>query len=183
MEITHSKIEGCFTLRPTVRSDERGYFMESFNERDFAEATGITTHFVQDNQSFSRRGVLRGLHYQVREFAQAKLVRALQGEIFDVVVDLRPGSRTFGEYVSVVLSEENKLQMYIPRGCAHGFAVLSDTATFFYKCDNFYSSAHEGGLIYNDPDVNIEWPLDRGEIILSERDRFLPELKNARPVW
>ncbi len=183
MEITQSKISGCFLVKPELRTDERGYFMESFNERDFSEATGMNVHFVQDNQSCSIKGVLRGLHYQTGEFAQSKLVRVLHGEVLDVVVDIRPGSPTFGEYVSVKLSDENQLQMFIPRGCAHGFLVLSDSATFFYKCDNYYSRDCEGGIIYNDPTIAIDWQMPRGKLIISEKDRFLPELRNAKKVW
>lgn len=183
MEVRTLSIAGCFVVRPTLRADSRGYFMESFNRRDFEAATGVSGDFVQDNQSFSRRGVLRGLHYQVGEFAQAKLVRVIQGEVLDVAVDIRPGSPTYGKYVAEVLSAENRLQMYIPKGFAHGFLVLSESAVFAYKCDNYYSQEHEGGLAYNDTSIGIEWPSSGLEFIISERDLHLPELSSARPVW
>lgn len=183
MELTATKIEGCFVVQPHVIADERGYFMESFNEKVFADITGIKVHFVQDNQSYSTRGVLRGLHYQTGTDAQAKLVRVISGEVLDVVVDIRPESATFGQHLAVILSEENKKQFFIPRGCAHGFLVLSETATFFYKCDNFYNRESEGGIIYDDPNLKIDWQIPYGELIISEKDRFLPKLKDARPVW
>jgi dTDP-4-dehydrorhamnose 3,5-epimerase len=181
MQVEKTKT-GCFILQPTVLHDDRGYFMESFNERVFAEKTGTPVHFVQDNQSFSTRGVLRGLHYQTGEHAQAKLVRVLSGEVLDVAVDIRPGSATFGQYDSVVLSAENQRQFFVPRGFAHGFLVLSESATFFYKCDNFYDRDAEGGLRYDDPAVGILWP-EIKNMTISGKDAQLPELKNARPVW
>jgi len=174
---------GCFILEPNVIRDARGYFMESFNERLFAEKTGINVHFVQDNQSFSTRGVLRGLHYQAGVHAQAKLVRVLSGEVLDVAVDIRPGSPTYGMYDSVLLSAENQKQFFVPRGFAHGFLVLSETATFFYKCDNFYNRESEGGISYNDPAINIDWQSIPENLIVSEKDQHLPQLKDARPVW
>lgn len=176
-------LEGCYCIEPRVFEDNRGYFMESFNEKTFAEHTGQSIHFVQDNQSFSSKGVLRGLHYQVGEHAQSKLIRALSGEILDVAVDIRPGSATFGQYVSIVLSAENQRQFFIPKGFAHGFLVLSDTATIFYKCDNFYNKASEGGIVYNDPTLNIDWQLPDTELILSEKDAISPTLENARKAW
>src|SRR5690606_17033338 len=146
MQIQETKIKGCFILEPKKFGDNRGYFFESFNEQTFNALTGTNTHFVQDNQSYSTRGVLRGLHAQEGEHAQAKLVRVLEGEVLDVAVDVRPGSETYGEYVAVKLSAANNLQLFIPRGFLHGFVVLSETATFFYKCDNFYHKESECGV-------------------------------------
>ena len=183
MNFIPTKLEGCFILEPKIILDERGYFMERFNENTFQNGTGKAVHFVQDNQSFSAKGVLRGLHYQTREHAQAKLVRVLNGEVLDVVVDIRPESTTYGQYVSVLLSSENQKQLFIPRGFAHGFLVLSDTATFFYKCDNFYNKESEGGLLYNDPTVNIDWNFPKEELLISEKDLVLPTLEKAKKAW
>ncbi len=183
MNFIPTALEGCFILEPKLIFDERGYFMESFNERLFQEKTGTDTHFVQDNQSFSTKGVLRGLHYQTGEHAQAKLVRVIQGEVLDVAVDIRPDSKTFGQHVAVLLSSENQRQLFVPRGFAHGFLVLSDTVVFFYKCDNFYNKESEGGIIYNDPEINIDWQFNQQELIISEKDQILPTLKNARRIW
>lgn len=180
MEITETKLKGCFVIKPRVFEDERGYFFESFNKNQFNKAIGEKINFVQDNQSFSRKGVVRALHYQLGEHAQAKLVRVLQGTVLDVAVDIRKGSETFGEYVAVELSAENKKQLFIPRGFAHGFVALSDTAEFYYKCDNYYAKESEGGIIYNDPAINIDWGLGKEELLLSPKDILLPELKNAR---
>jgi dTDP-4-dehydrorhamnose 3,5-epimerase len=183
MNFIETKLEGCFILEPKIIKDERGYFMESFNENTFQKAVEKKVHFVQDNQSFSTKGVLRGLHYQTGEHAQAKLVRVLQGEVLDVAVDIRPESKTFGQYVSVLLSAENQKQFFVPRGFAHGFIVLSETATFFYKCDNFYNKESEGGIHYNDSFLNIDWQFPMESCIISEKDKTLPELKNAKKVW
>lgn len=183
MNFKETKLKGCFILEPKIFKDERGYFMESFNEKTFSEGIGQKVTFVQDNQSFSTKGVLRGLHYQTGEHAQAKLVRVLHGEVLDVAVDLRPDSATFGQYESVLLTGENQTQFFIPRGFAHGFLVLSDTATFFYKCDNLYNKESEGGLMYNDPTVNIDWKFPSEELIISEKDQVLPNLENIRKVW
>jgi dTDP-4-dehydrorhamnose 3,5-epimerase len=183
MTFTETKLKGCFILEPKIIKDERGYFMESFNEKTFQEGIGQKVTFVQDNQSFSTRGVLRGLHYQCGEHAQAKLVRVLQGEVLDVAVDIRPNSPTFGHYESIVLSAENQKQFFVPRGFAHGFLVLSETATFFYKCDNFYNAASEGGIIYNDASLNIDWSFQESELIISEKDQVLPTLKSAKKAW
>ncbi|MBR2659676.1 dTDP-4-dehydrorhamnose 3,5-epimerase [Candidatus Saccharibacteria bacterium] len=172
-----TKIDGVFIITPRVFGDERGYFMETYSEKDFKEA-GLNYTFVQDNQSSSKKGVLRGLHFQ-KLHPQAKLVRVLKGEVFDVAVDLRENSPTYGQWVGEVLSEENKKQLLIPRGFAHGFLVLSDTAEFAYKCDDFYHPEEEGGIIYNDEDVNIEWPAIDAEYILSEKDQKHPGLKAA----
>lgn len=179
MKITETKLKGCFLIEPTVFRDDRGYFFESFNATDFNGAIGQNINFVQDNQSFSKKGVIRAIHYQRGEFAQAKLVRVLSGRVLDVAVDLRQGSPTFGQHVALELTAENKKQLFLPRGFGHGFSVLSETAEFFYKCDNFYNKASEGGIVYNDMDLNIDWqvPLDRVQV--SEKDLQLPRLQNA----
>ncbi len=176
MKVIETKLKGCFVIEPTIFGDERGYFFESFNKEKFKELTGVDTEFVQDNQAFSNRGVLRGLHFQKGEFAQAKLVRVVKGKVLDVVVDLRPDSKTYGETVSCVLSEENKKQLFVPRGFAHGYAVLEDNTIFFYKCDNYYQPTSEGGIIYNDTSLNIDWMLSENEIILSAKDRILKSI-------
>lgn len=179
MSFIPTEIEGLLIFEPQVFADERGYFFESYNQRIFEQA-GITTPFVQDNQARSVRGVLRGLHYQIEPFAQAKLVRVLEGSVLDVVVDLRPQSATYGKWLGVELSAQNKRQLYVPRGFAHGYVVLSDTAEFFYKCDNFYSKAHEGGIIYNDPSLGIDWQMPLDAAIVSEKDKILPTFGNHR---
>ncbi len=164
-------IEGLKIVTPKLFGDSRGWFMETYNEREFA-GIGIDAHFVQDNQSFSAKGVLRGLHFQ-KEHAQAKLVRVLSGEVYDVAVDIRSGSPTWGKYFGVVLTGENKKQFFIPRNFAHGFLVLSETAEFAYKCTDFYHPEDEGGILYNDPEIGIDWPLDGiAELKLSDRDRL-----------
>lgn len=183
MNFIPTKLSGCFILEPKIINDSRGYFMESFNEQTFQKGIGQPTHFVQDNQSFSTRGVLRGLHYQCGEHAQAKLVRVLQGEVLDVAVDIRPESETYGQYVAEILSAENQRQLFIPRGFAHGFLVVSETATFFYKCDNFYNKESEGGIMYNDPALDIDWNFPENELLISEKDTTLPNLENAKKVW
>ena len=169
-KFTYTEIEGVFVAEPAVFPDERGYFMETYNENDFKEE-GIDLTFVQDNQSKSSKGVLRGLHFQKTQ-PQGKLVRVISGEVFDVAVDLRKASKTYGKWVGVTLSAENKKQFFIPKGFAHGFVVLSDEAEFVYKCTDFYKGDDEGGILWNDPDIGIEWPIeDIGEenILLSER--------------
>jgi dTDP-4-dehydrorhamnose 3,5-epimerase len=183
MNFIETNLQGCFIIEPKVFHDDRGYFMESFNLNTFENGIGQKINFVQDNQSYSTKGVLRGLHYQCGEHAQAKLVRVLEGEVLDVAVDLRPNSPTFGQSYSILLSAENKKQFFVPRGFAHGFLVLSDTATFFYKCDNFYNKESEGGLIYNDATVSIDWGFPTNELIISEKDQVLPTLENAKRVW
>ena len=169
-------IEGVFIIDTKVFGDDRGYFTETYKKTDFDEA-GLAYDFVQDNQSRSRKGVLRGLHFQ-KEHPQAKLVRVLEGEVFDVAVDLRKGSPTYGKWVGVVLSEQNHRQFMIPRGFAHGFLVLSDYATFCYKCDDIYHPEDEGGIMWNDSEVGIEWPFTDG-IQLSEKDSKHPSLKDC----
>ena len=183
MNFISTKLEGCFVIEPNVIQDSRGYFMETFNENTFQKGIGKKIVFVQDNQSYSSKGVLRGFHYQTGEHAQAKLVRVLQGEVLDVAVDIRPNSSTFGQYVSELLSGENQKQFFIPRGFAHGFLVLSETATFFYKCDNFYNKESEGGISYNDPTLNIDWQFPTTDMLISEKDQNLPTLENAKKVW
>ena len=170
-------IEGVFIIEPKIFGDNRGYFMETYKEKDFKDA-GLDYNFVQDNQSRSHKGVLRGLHYQ-KNFPQAKLVRVIQGEVFDVAVDLRKNSPTYGKWVGVVLSAENKKMFMIPRGFAHGFVVLSDTAEFVYKCDELYHPEDEGGIMWNDPDVGIVWPYE-GEPSLSEKDKVHPRLRDSK---
>ncbi|PRD46870.1 dTDP-4-dehydrorhamnose 3,5-epimerase [Sphingobacterium haloxyli] len=174
MKKIETKLKGCFILEPLKLGDNRGYFFESFNEKTFQELSGTETRFVQDNQSFSTKGVLRGLHAQGGEHAQAKLVRVLQGRVLDIMVDARPDSATFGQYEAVELSDENNLQVFIPRGFLHGFVVLSDAATFFYKCDNFYNKASEWGIRYNDPTLAIDWRLPEDELVISDKDQVLP---------
>jgi dTDP-4-dehydrorhamnose 3,5-epimerase len=183
MNFIPTKLEGCYIIEPKIINDERGYFMESFNETTFQKGIGQKIHFVQDNQSFSTKGVLRGLHYQVGDHAQAKLVRVLHGEVLDVAVDIRPESDTFGQFEAVLLTGENQTQFFVPRGFAHGFLVLSETATFFYKCDNFYNKESEGGIIYNDETINIDWQFPIDNLIISDKDQIQPTLINARKAW
>ncbi len=179
MKITTTAIEGVVILEPEVFGDERGYFFESFSQREFEEKVCKTT-FVQDNESSSRYGVLRGLHFQKPPHAQAKLVRVVKGKVLDIAVDIRKGSPTFGHHVSTELSGENKRQLFIPRGFAHGFAVLSDEVVFQYKCDRYYVPHSEGGILWNDPALGIDWKLPEEDVILSEKDKknvLLNELK------
>ncbi|RRQ49492.1 dTDP-4-dehydrorhamnose 3,5-epimerase [Maribacter algicola] len=178
MQVVETNIKDCYELVPRVFEDQRGYFFESFNQKRFAELTGLMVNFVQDNQSFSSKGVLRGLHYQKGESAQAKLVRVLQGKVLDVAVDIRKDSPTYGNVFKTILSAENHRQLFVPRGCAHGFVTLSETATFFYKCDNYYDPKAEAGIIYNDPNLNIDWEINESELIISEKDQVLPRFKD-----
>lgn len=180
MTALETKLKDCFILEPKIFEDQRGYFFETFNQKEFNQLTQTDTRFVQDNESFSTKGVLRGLHYQTGEHAQAKLVRVIKGRVLDVAVDLRESSPTFCQYVAIELTETNKKQLFIPRGFAHGFVVLSETAIFSYKCDNFYNKASEGGVIYNDPRLNIDWQLPEGSLIVSEKDFVLPTLEAAK---
>lgn len=176
MKIQRTDIEGVLVIEPRVFGDERGYFFESFNERDFESATGLDVKFVQDNESCSKRGVLRGLHFQKEPYAQAKLVRVVRGRVLDVAVDIRPVSPTFGRYVATELSAENHRQMFIPKGFAHGYVVLEDDTVFQYKCDEYYHPEAEGGIAWNEPEIGIEWPLAESEITLSDKDRKHPKL-------
>lgn len=183
MRAEATKIKDCFIIHDTIFKDERGYFFESFNKEKFAAATGLDVNFVQDNQSKSGKGVLRGLHFQTGEWAQAKLVRVLKGKVLDVVVDLRKDSPTFGEHVSVELSEDSHTQFFVPRGLAHGFVVLSEESVFFYKCDNYYNKSSEGGLLYNDPALDIDWNIDLSTVILSEKDKLNPTLSQLTQTF
>jgi len=178
MIITQTKLDGCFILEPRVFEDKRGYFFESFNQTLFNDCIGTKINFVQDNESQSSKGVLRGLHFQTGEYAQAKLVRVIKGSVLDVCVDLRKDSKTFGQHVIVELSEQNKKQFFIPRGFAHGFIVLKDNTIFSYKCDNYYHKPSEGGIVYNDKFLNIDWGMPESELILSEKDKQLPTFEN-----
>jgi dTDP-4-dehydrorhamnose 3,5-epimerase len=177
MQIEKTKLADCLIIHDTVFGDNRGYFFESFNQQTFLEKTGLNVHFVQDNQSKSSKGVIRGLHFQHGASAQAKLVRVIEGKVLDVAVDIRQDSPTFGEHVAIELTAESKTQFFVPRGFAHGFVVLSETATFFYKCDNLYNKASEGGIIFSDPALGIDWQLPLDSLIISEKDQVLPTLK------
>ena len=178
MKVIETEIEGVFILEPRVFGDDRGYFLESFSLKHFVEKVSKTV-FVQDNESKSKYGVLRGLHYQLPPYTQAKLVRVVKGRVLDVAVDIRKGSPTFGKYVAVELSEENKLQFFLPKGFAHGFAVLSEEAIFQYKCDEYYAPDYEGAICFDDPDLGIDWRLPLEDIILSEKDKKHPRLRDA----
>lgn len=171
MKVKSTPLKNCYIIEPAVFEDDRGYFYEKFNEQKFEQLIGMNGHFVQDNVSKSSYGVLRGLHLQKGDMAQAKLVSCLEGRVWDVAVDLREDSPTFGQWFGAELSAENRLQFYIPRGFAHGFSVLSPTAVFAYKCDNFYNKESEGGIIWNDAELGIDWKLPMSDIILSEKDK------------
>lgn len=177
MKLIETPLKDCYIMEPIIFEDDRGYFYEKYNEKRFENLTGLNGHFVQDNISKSSYGVLRGLHLQKGEYAQAKLVSCLEGEVWDVAVDLRVDSPTFGQWYGVELTAENKRQFYIPRGFAHGFSVLSDIAIFTYKCDNFYNKESEGGILWNDTDLNIDWKLPTEVIQLSEKDKIQPLFK------
>lgn len=183
MEVIKTEIEGVVIIEPKIFGDERGYFFESFNAAEFARKVGVNTVFVQDNESKSKYGVLRGLHFQKGEFAQSKLVRVVEGRVIDVAIDIRRGSPTFGKHVAVELSKENKRQLFIPRGFAHGFAVLSEEAVFQYKCDNLYAPDHEGAIAWNDPKIGIDWQIRPEDVILSEKDRKHPTLDEAEELF
>lgn len=170
MQFTDTPIEGLKVFTPRIFGDQRGHFFESYNTKTFAEAGGIATTFVQDNQAFSSQGVLRGMHFQTGASAQAKLVRCIQGSVYDVAVDLRPNSPTLHQWFGIELSAENRKQLFVPRGFAHGYLVLTPTATFAYKCDNFYDKSAEGGIRWNDPKIGIEWPKLAMDYIVNERD-------------
>lgn len=182
MEIIKTNIEGVIIIEPRIFKDDRGYFFESFSQREFEEKVCKTT-FVQDNESKSSYGVLRGLHFQKPPFAQSKLVRVIKGSVLDVAVDIRKGSPTFGQYVSVELTGDNHRQFFIPRGFAHGFSVLSEEVIFQYKCDNFYSPQSEGAIAWNDPDLNIDWRIPIEEVVLSVKDSKHPKLKDLQSVF
>ena len=182
MNINESPIKGCFIIQPRVFEDHRGYFYESFNQKLLDEALGYSSQFVQDNQSQSSYGVLRGLHLQTGKWGQAKLIRAVEGRILDVVVDVRLDSPQFGEHFSLELSAENKQQLFLPRGFAHGFSVLSDRATIHYKADNYYNKESESGLLFNDPELNIDWQVPEVSITTSEKDLVLPTLAKFKEL-
>ena len=181
MEVIKTSIEGAVILVPRVFRDQRGYFFESFSQREFDELVRPII-FVQDNESRSSRGVVRGLHFQRPPFAQSKLVRVIRGAVLDVAVDIRRGSPTFGQHVAVELTEENHRQFFIPRGFAHGFSVLSQEAVFQYKCDNYYAPQSEGAIAWDDPDLGIDWRLPADEVILSAKDRCHPRLRDAGDI-
>ena len=178
MKIIQTSLPGVLIIEPDVYGDDRDYFYESFNEKRFQEQAGINTNFIQDNESKSKYGVVRGLHFQKGEFAQAKLVHVAKGRILDVAVDIRKDSPTFGQYVATELSDSNHRQLYIPRGYAHGFSVLSDEAVFQYKCDNYYEPKAEGGVSWDDPQIGIDWQLPNDVITLSDKDKKHPLLKD-----
>lgn len=178
MTIKESPLPGLLIIEPKVFEDSRGYFFESFNRKNLMDA-GVEAQFVQDNQSLSQYGVLRGLHYQLAPYAQSKLVRVLHGSVWDVAVDIRKNSPTFGQYFGIELSAENKIQLFIPQGFAHGFAVTSPSAVFFYKCDSFYNPEAERGIHFNDPDLAIPWPISESDALVSAKDRILPVFKEA----
>lgn len=178
MKVVQTPLEGLLIIEPDVFKDARGYFYESYNEEKFKQI-GIHATFVQDNESCSSYGVIRGLHYQVGPYAQAKLVRVVKGKVWDVAVDLRQDSSTFGQWFGVELDEESKRMMFIPRGFAHGFSVLSDVAIFAYKCDNFYHKDSERGILFNDPMINIDWKITPEKALLSEKDKQLPLFQQA----
>ena len=179
MNVIKTEIEGLLILEPKIFGDSRGYFYESYNKQRFEEVTGLNINFVQDNQSKSCYGVLRGLHFQKPPYAQSKLVRCVKGQILDISVDIRKSSPTFGKYVAVELTEDNHRQLFIPHGFAHGFVVLSDEAIFQYKCDNFYHKESEGAIAWNDPEINIDWTIPFDDVILSDKDKVNPLLKDA----
>jgi dTDP-4-dehydrorhamnose 3,5-epimerase len=177
MQITETHLKDCFVLEPRIFEDERGIFFESYKKRDFEQSTGQKVDFVQHNHSISKRGVLRGLHFQTGEHAQAKLVAVVKGEVLDVIVDLREDSETFGKHFKQRLSEENKKSIFIPKGMAHGFLVLTEEVTFTYKCDAYYDPASEGGILYCDDTLKIDWEYPKGALILSTKDKKLPTFK------
>jgi dTDP-4-dehydrorhamnose 3,5-epimerase len=179
MKIIKTEVEGVVILEPKVFGDDRGYFTETFRQDKFEEAIGYKVNFIQDNESKSSFGVLRGLHYQLPPFSQSKLVRVIIGSVIDVAVDIRKGSPTFGKHIAVELSGENKRQLFVPRGFAHGFVVTSETAIFTYKVDNYYALEYDRGIAYNDPDIDISWGIDLEKLLLSEKDKMHPSLTDA----
>ena len=183
MKVEKTPLQDCYIIHDNIFKDDRGFFLESYNSRTFETETGLKVNFVQDNQSRSTRGVLRGLHFQKGDDAQAKLVRVLRGEVLDVAVDLRMSSPSFGKSFSIVLSETSNTQFFVPRGFAHGFVVLSETADFFYKCDNFYNKTAEGGIIYSDSTLNINWKIKANDLTISAKDSILPEFDPAQTIF
>ncbi len=181
MLITETHLKGCFIIEPKIFEDERGIFFESYKKNEFAQVTGQNIDFVQHNQSISKRGVLRGLHLQTGEHAQSKLITVVKGEVLDVVVDFRKDSETFGQHFKLKLTEANKRSVFIPKGMAHGFLTLSDEAVFIYKCDDYYHPASESGILYSDDALNIDWEYPKEALILSEKDKKLPTLKELYP--
>ncbi|MCA0931585.1 dTDP-4-dehydrorhamnose 3,5-epimerase [Lutimonas saemankumensis] len=179
MNIESVGLKDCYLIKPNIFNDERGYFFESFNNKTLNEELGMDLNFVQDNRSYSKYGVLRGLHFQKGNHSQAKLVNVLSGRVQDVVVDIRPDSETFGKHISVELNSDNKTQLFIPRGCAHGFLVLSEFAEFYYKVDNYYNPMSESGIIYNDPDLDINWQIEKKDLVINNKDLDLPLFKNV----
>ena len=179
MQVEETPLKDCFLIKPTIFEDHRGIFLETYHRKRLAELTGIDAEFVQDNQSVSSYGVLRGLHYQKGDFAQTKIVRVIFGKVLDVVVDLRPDSPTFKKTYSAILDDQNLYQLYVPKGFGHGFLTLSEKSVFAYKCDDYYRPGSEGGIIYNDPDLNIDWNFPEDKMILSEKDKNLPSFKEA----
>ena len=179
MELLKTPLKDCFILKPSVFQDERGFFYETYNQKLFQKITGLNIDFVQDNQSISSKGVLRGLHFQRGDMAQAKLVRVAKGKVLDIVVDIRKNSETFGKSFSIILDDVENLQLFVPRGFAHGFITLSEHSIFSYKCDNFYDKASEGGIIYNDATLALDWHLPKEEFIVSAKDQELPSFKEA----
>ena len=178
MNAEETHLKGCFVISPKLHHDDRGFFFESYNKKGFEKAIDQTVNFVQDNHSVSNKGVLRGLHFQTGDFAQAKLLRVIKGSVLDVCVDIRPNSDTFGQYFSIILDNIDHKQLFIPRGFAHGFLVLEDETIFNYKCDNYYSKNHESGLLFNDPALQIDWNFSLNNIILSEKDKQLPTFES-----
>ena len=179
IKVQHTPLDGCLILEPKVFRDHRGYFFESFNQADFQKTTDLDIRFIQDNQSFSNYGTVRGLHYQTGDWAQSKLIRVISGEILDVALDIRTDSKTFGKHFSLVLSAENFLQLYIPKGFAHGFSVLSTSAIIAYKCDRFYNQASETGIRYNDKTLGNDWKIPTKKMIVSDKDLSLPGFENV----
>lgn len=178
MKITETKLKGCLILQPEIFKDNRGSFFEVFKKKELEQFLGESIDFVQENKSISKKGVLRGLHFQIGEAAQAKLVSVQKGEVVDVIVDIRPDSKTFGEYIKVNLSDKNYTSIFIPRDMAHGFLAMTEGTVFTYKCDNYYNPKMESGIIYNDSDLGIDWEFPLSELIISDKDRMLPALKS-----
>ena len=178
MKVEETHLKGCYLIQPTIFNDSRGYFFESFNKDIFYKLTGQDVSFVQDNQSKSLKGVLRGLHFQIGAYQQAKLVRVIKGSVLDVCVDLRKDSKTFGEHFSTIINDKDHNQLFIPKGFAHGFLVLEDDTIFSYKCDNFYNKASERGIIFNDKNLDIDWNFSMSELVLSEKDKVLPTFED-----